>query len=131
MPAMILPLVVWILAGELFFFLLANKKGASCRDGWAGLSDSVAKTPPSVLLHDMPQNNLATFQHSNVEHNLKPSRVLGQFSSANALEESDDRNSFRNASQVQPPSVPNANGQMSQGNGSNTRDRYVFNENED
>ena len=98
--------------------------GASC-------VNTIPSGSSRVLLHDMPQNNLATFQQSNVEHNLKPSRVLGQFSSANALEESDDRNSFRNASQVQPPSVPNSNGQMSQGNGSNTRDRYVFRENED
>jgi hypothetical protein len=103
MPAMILPLVVWILAGELFFFLLANKKGVS----------------------------RTMVEGCNVEHNLKPSRVLGQFSSANALEEFDDCNLLRNASQVQPPSVPNANGQMSQGNGPNTSYRYVFNENED
>jgi hypothetical protein len=27
MPVMILPLVAWILTGEIFFFLLANKKG--------------------------------------------------------------------------------------------------------
>jgi hypothetical protein len=111
MPAMILPLVVWFLAGELFFFLLANKKG--------------------VRMLWMPKTNLTTFEHSNIEHNLKPSRVLGQFSSANTLEEFDDCNLLRNASQVQPPSVPNANGQMFQGNGSNSRDRYVINENED
>jgi hypothetical protein len=125
MPAMILPLVAWILAGEFFFFLLANIMGVS----W--VSQSVAKTTSCVLQHDMPQDNLATFEHSNVEHNLKPSRVLGQFSSANALEEFDNHNSFRNASQLQPPSVPNANGPMFQGNGSNARGRYVINENED
>jgi hypothetical protein len=116
-----------------FFFLLANEKGVS--RGFHATPDFVmqdfSQDLRPGLLHDMPQSNLATFEHSNVGHTLKPSRVLCQFSSTNALEESDDRNSFRNASQVQPPSVPNANGQMSQGNGSNTRDRYVINENED
>lgn len=29
MPVMILPLVAWVLTGEIFFFLLANKKGVS------------------------------------------------------------------------------------------------------
>jgi hypothetical protein len=115
------------LAGELFFFLLANKKGVRI----VSRNAAVANIPSCVLLHDMPQNNLTTFEHSNVEHNLKPSRVLGQLSSANALEEFDDCNLLRNASQVQPPSVPNANGQMFQENGSNSRDRYVINENED
>lgn len=115
------------MAGELFFFLLANEKGVSRRFLVTPdfvMQDFSQDLRPG-LLHDMPQSNLATFEHSNVGHTLKPSRVLCQFSSANALEESDDRNSFRNASQVQPPSVPNANGQMPQGNGSNTRDRGV------
>jgi hypothetical protein len=98
MPAMILPLVVWILAGELFFLLLANKKGVS------------------------QLNN-------HIERDLTPPRVLGQFPSAHMLEESDDI--IRIDSPVQPPSVPNANRQISQGNGSSTSDRYVFNENED
>jgi hypothetical protein len=101
MPAMILPLVVWILAGELFFFLLANKKGVS--------------QMRCVL--------------APVERDLTPPRVLGQFPSAHMLEESDDI--IRIDSPVQPPSVPNANGQISQGNGSNTSDRYVFRVNED
>jgi hypothetical protein len=117
MPVMTLPLVAWVKTGELFFLMLANSEGASCCCRWAPR-------------HETPRNNLATFEHSNFEHNLKSSRVLGQFSSANALEELDDRNSFRNASQVQTPSVPNANGQMFQGNGSNTSNRYVINENE-
>jgi len=104
MPAMILPLVVWILAGELFFLLLANKKGVS------------------------PVNN-NIFELSHIERDLTPPRVLGQFPIAHMLEESDDI--IRIDSPVQPPSVPNANGQISQGNGSNTSDRYVFRENED
>jgi hypothetical protein len=123
-----------------FFFLLANNQGVSDVAVSESFSVSVlakktgvllaADTPSCVLLHDKPQSDQATFEHSNVGHNLKPSRVLGQFSSANALEVFDDHNSFRNASQLQPPSVPNANGPMSQGNGSNTRNRYVINENE-
>jgi hypothetical protein len=127
MPVMILPLVAWVKTGELFFLLLANKVGVSLR---ATGVPSAADTPSCVLIHDMPQSDLATFEHSNVGHNLKPSRVQGQFPSANALEEFDNHNSFRNASQLQPSSVPNANGPMFQGNGSNTRYRYVINENE-
>jgi hypothetical protein len=66
---------------------------------------------------------------SSAERDLTSPHVLGQFPSAHMLEESDDI--IRIDSPVQPPSVPNANGQMSQGNGSNTNDRYVFKENQD